>query len=989
MSTIAELLVKISADNSDLKKELNASKRQLKSLERELPKLVPKNTATLLAGFGASMAAAGVGAIKLAADMEQTKIAFTTMLGSAEKADTMIKDLADFAAKTPFELTGLINSSKKLLAFGFQAQEIIPMMTSIGDSVAAVGGSAQTLDQVTLAFGQMRTKGMVSAQEMNQLANAGLPAWEMLAKAIGKDVPTAMSLAEKKALNANAAISAMLQEMATRYGGMMEKQSNTVTGQLSNIQDIATRTATNIGKQLTEAFEIKQALSSASEQLETFGKQIEEKGVGKVLRELVPDQVIIASMTAVSIYAAARFIPTITAIKNALLGARLAAIAFNTALGPVGWAVAGATFVYGEYYMAIGQANEEAAKAAVLKRDLANLTAKEREEQEKLNQVIFDGASRMHLAGDQANTLANKLVGIGDSAYYAADAMRAMTSMADFRRSEDSNTLPPITPYYAPPPTPPPTPPASVGAIITGAAEKSKAAKALEELQEKAESVSKSIETEWVQTTHSQLGQLDYWKAKQEDALKEVMSAVKDYNGNLGKINEIYAERNRKILQDEAAYELSVRRSLADDVRDFWKESSTSKLKGSAAFEFTVNEDAAGKIRSMKREFEDLAIKWETATDAERDSIRGALIESKISFKEIKGIGGDKISFHKEIEERQAEITRQAEEQKTEYHRQARGIQADLDEAYNNGRVNEFKSILNREAALELQSLQTRQSIMDTYQQAMLDKTRTTAELMADLYDQGLGGLKDTFADIFMDVHNAESALRSFGKTLLQVVANHYAAILAGQIMTGLIGEKGAKDQMKTDALAGAATAAAWWPAAIARTLATGGGNVGPAIAGMAAASAAGMALANISAFASGGYLRGPGTGTSDSILARLSNREFVMNAEATESIGVGNLNYMNQTGQIPGFADGGIVTGPSLASLGASRYATAPSFRSEDLEKSTAVGEGQAGNSLTIHVTAMDGKSVESWLNNRGGKLIAKYFQGRARNFDTLGVKI
>src|SRR5919202_610426 len=116
---------------------------------------------------------------------EQANIGFTTMLGSGEKAQAFLGDLQKFAASTPFELPGLIQTSQQLLAFGFDANKVIPMMTAIGDSVAALGAGPDVMQGITLALGQMQAKGKVSAEEMNQLAERGIPAWKYLASAIG------------------------------------------------------------------------------------------------------------------------------------------------------------------------------------------------------------------------------------------------------------------------------------------------------------------------------------------------------------------------------------------------------------------------------------------------------------------------------------------------------------------------------------------------------------------------------------------------------------------------------------------------------------------------------------------------------------------------------------------------------------------------------------------------------------------------------------
>ena len=97
------------------------------------------NIANLAGGIGAGMLMAAGGLLKAAGAAEQAQIAFTTLLKSPEKAKAHLKELADFAATTPFEFTGLRTLSTQLLAFGFNAQQVIPMLRTLGDAGSALG----------------------------------------------------------------------------------------------------------------------------------------------------------------------------------------------------------------------------------------------------------------------------------------------------------------------------------------------------------------------------------------------------------------------------------------------------------------------------------------------------------------------------------------------------------------------------------------------------------------------------------------------------------------------------------------------------------------------------------------------------------------------------------------------------------------------------------------------------------------------------------
>lgn len=183
---------------------------------------------------------------------EQAQIAFSTMLGSGREAEKFLHDLQAFAAKTPFEFPELVQAAQKMLAFGFESGKVLPMLRAVGDSVAALGGSSAQVDRVTTALGQMQAKQKVSAEEMLQLTEAGIPAWDILAKKIGVSVPEAMKMAEKGGISAATAIDALVAGMTQRFGGMMDQQSKSWKGYLSTIRDTFAQLA---GKVMTPLFD--------------------------------------------------------------------------------------------------------------------------------------------------------------------------------------------------------------------------------------------------------------------------------------------------------------------------------------------------------------------------------------------------------------------------------------------------------------------------------------------------------------------------------------------------------------------------------------------------------------------------------------------------------------------------------------------------------------------------------------------------------------
>lgn len=207
--------------------------------------IVAAQGAMKLASLGKSIIATGTDFNKLE---ENSTIAFDTMLGGIDKAKKFMDELKVYAERTPFELPGLIEMTQKLKAFGFETEKILPMLTDIGDAVSGLGGSPALLNRITIALGQIRAKGRVQAQEMLQLTEAGIPAWELLANEMGVTIPEAMKLSEKGALEANKAIDDLLTGMRGRFGGLMEKQSKTYLGLSSTLNDVLRNLSSRLTK---------------------------------------------------------------------------------------------------------------------------------------------------------------------------------------------------------------------------------------------------------------------------------------------------------------------------------------------------------------------------------------------------------------------------------------------------------------------------------------------------------------------------------------------------------------------------------------------------------------------------------------------------------------------------------------------------------------------------------------------------------------------
>lgn len=237
--------------------------------------------ASSLAGIakGALIAAAGIGSVTEAlgaakhafidynAELEQTRVAFTSMLHSAEAADKMLADLQKFAAETPFEMPGVRTAAQQLIAFGYEADEILPTLTALGNAASGLGRGQEGFNHLAFVFGQIRTTGKLLANDVNQLAQLGVPVKDILAKNLGLAKDELANIGDL-GIDADVAIRALIDGMNERFPDMMKKQSETFDGILSNIKDNLGQAFGTIGLGVFE--EAKKGLLEVKEITDTF-----------------------------------------------------------------------------------------------------------------------------------------------------------------------------------------------------------------------------------------------------------------------------------------------------------------------------------------------------------------------------------------------------------------------------------------------------------------------------------------------------------------------------------------------------------------------------------------------------------------------------------------------------------------------------------------------------------------------------------------------
>lgn len=209
-------------------------------------------------------------------EYQQLEVAFNTMLGSKAKADALMTQLINTAAKTPFDLVGVSSSAKQLLAYGIAADKVNDTLVRLGNIAA---GLSIPLQDIAWLYGTTMTQGRLYAEDLNQFTGRGIPMIRELAKELG------VAENEVKALVAEGKVGfpevQKVIENLTNSGGMfynlMEEQSKTITGKISNMEDAISVMLNEIGQANESTINsILETGVSAIENYEAIGATIQE-----------------------------------------------------------------------------------------------------------------------------------------------------------------------------------------------------------------------------------------------------------------------------------------------------------------------------------------------------------------------------------------------------------------------------------------------------------------------------------------------------------------------------------------------------------------------------------------------------------------------------------------------------------------------------------------------------------------------------------------
>lgn len=841
---------------------------------------------SVFTGMAGGILNMGIASVQAAAQMRQYEIAYQTMLKSAEAGTQMLRDLQQFAAETPFDVPGVVSAGQQLMAFGFKAEEIIPMLTNLGDAASGLGLGTEGVSRLAYALGQMQTSGKLNAQDMMQLTSAGISAWDMLAQAAGKTVAEMKDLCSKGAIDSKAAVQTIVAGMNDQFGGMMAKTSDEVSGLLANIEETAGNTSAAVGKYLTEAFNIKGILKDVSDRLGEFQQKMQTATEqGKSLRDVIKECVPAPVIAAIGAFAAVLVVVSVAAVATlgAVLGLSAGIVAAGAAIGAAialiitYWddlanAVKAAVQGILDTVVIIGTAVTEAILGVVrwildtIGDMWADITGDH-------NNWFNDFADMLGDAMDAVEDFARKAIEWFNKVFAAKQRATATESSADDGHGgaggsygdDSSAEKPKKRPVIPKRPLIIPSRDTNVAGTGGNGRNENLALKALQD-ENRINQERRKIENEYVRL-----------KLKKEKDLFEAQNAIaKKYGTDAQKyqiqLKEIEFNKKQELQEEELAYTeqmLAAENALKEAQLRGASQKELEMLREKLALlnkthQYTIdniNQTAAAKANSAQTDYDNKEAEWQARHDTSST------------------VGKWSMDAERDFEAGKAK--------------------ADKATTY------EEKVRLMNEA---LQKYDEEQQKINT-----ISKIQQTSNQLA----------KDFSGAITDWITGAQSFGDAMKSILKQLIAQLIQAAIYATIVAACTG--------------GGGGFAARWSSAFGK------------------------------AFATGGSVDGPGTGTSDSIPAMLSNGEYVLNAQAVDRLGVPFLNGLN-TGRLRGFASGGLVGSGGAYNRPAS----------------VASSSSSTSNSITLNVSALDASSFADFLARGGMQVLKQATLDDNRNFNT-----
>ena len=905
------------------------------------------------------------------ASVELLKKGLSFQIGE-EQTDKLIKNIQTIGEQSAYDSNDLMNMAKQWVNIGDSADSATQKMKTIVDVGSAYGLTREQIEGANLALTQMQMSGKIGQQDMMQLINAGIPAWQLLSESMGLPVAQLKEMSSKGELTQQA-IDTLFQSMQTKCQGATANMNGTLSAAFSNLDEVVHNTMASVGDIISKAFNVQGVSSALSDFVGKFRQDLEyiktlmqnmsfreafEKEYGAIADVIE----LIGNLAAayMIVRAAQIAVAAAQAIINALTGN----------WGNLVLTVIVAALLYAYQHIDQIKAGWRTCCEAVQKgcKSIESWFANAGSTISNAWHSVVDGIVNTFKAG--VEKLKNIWRGIVDTVSHPVDAVVNVTkNIAEHVTSSGTVTSRPSAfggvfgmasgglvggriPALANGGTLKHGTPAIVGEAGPEAV--------IPLRKEVLAQIGAGIANAYKQ------GLSGVRKGTELDAKIKASADTKD----LSALEKIMDDADKKA------------KDIGDSLREFqeYEKQATEEAKkysdtGSATLEFKQKEaELEQKIADLQKKPGDN----KELSSAKLDNTRSELEELRTKYAtekaealaNAKDVADNKVRIEQDAQNSILAIQKEAIQKAASYRRTLDQAKQAEDKANNSESLSDYVEIMNRKDEITNQpyaSILAHENELFEQRQIMHDQMMLNASSWSDYMQtvmmQTAQSMQDTLAEgltnWIMQAKSLSEVFSNLAKTILQQLVQGALKkwISSLGIIRTLNDSAGKAEAASTAAQTSAIMTKA---AAQARLAAATMISAMPFMAYSAGATVeAQMDIASAGASvlkkAKGGAIIGPGTSTSDSIPALLSNGEYVINADAAAQIGRTTLDALN-SGAYPAFASGGSVGG--------------------------AQGEIPQGRNLTLNISTLDAASFDDFLSRGAMDKIKQKLLDGTRDF-------
>lgn len=466
------------------------------------------------------------------------------------------------------------------------------------------------------------------------------------------------------------------------------------------------------------------------------------------------------------------------------------------------------------------------------------------------------------------------------------------------------------------------------------------------DLAKEAKQVHEKILQSFLEMQGNQVELVELQYQKERDELEKSKAANANYQEDLERLNEVYADKRIKAKQEEMAKLRAIETGIRDMQKNFAFSTADKDSTGSVSPAMQLAKDYIDHIDEIEDRYAEMSDNFIKMDAMQQQKYIDTLKQRGIEF-EMSGEG--QISFEKMKNEEMLALQDEFNKKALQQHTDLVNEKYAIDEAMRTQNFEALQVALSDEYIARQQHNDLIKGLLDEYKEAAFDAHMNSQQVLFDAMNAGLDSLQGSISGLIQGTTTLMQTFQNLGKAILKTIADSVAQWIAGQIKQAVFGKMLAAQQVATGNAAANAQYPAWAALAQQVSMATFGAS---AAAGMAAWSANTTAGATLS----------------------LAN-----GATSFASLGSGKLD-------LPKMANGGVAYGSTYAEIGEGKYKEAVLPLSEntydEIGGGIARAGGGAGSGITFNVSAMDAQSFSDWLENSAGRSLRQFFVNQDREF-------